>query len=49
MKDYPLFVKLIFVIFWNSDIRIKDSYGTANQFASGMLTNQGGESPVYLT
>jgi len=33
---------------WNSDIRINDSYGTANRFAAGMWMNQGGESPVYL-
>jgi hypothetical protein len=33
---------------WNSDIRVKDSYGTANRFGPGMWMNQGGESPVYL-
>lgn len=35
-------------LLWNSDIRIKDSYSAANQFAAGMWMNHGGESPVYL-
>lgn len=33
---------------WNSDIRMRDSYGAANRCAAGMWMNQGGESPVYL-
>ena len=33
---------------WNSDIRIKDSYGATNKCAAGIWMNQGGESPVYL-
>jgi len=31
--------------FWNSDIRIKNSYGATNRFAAGMWMNQGGEGP----
>jgi hypothetical protein len=26
----------VFFTFWNSDIRIKDSYGTANRFTASM-------------
>ena len=44
---YHFYCQAFFYLFWNSDIRIKDSYGATNGFAGSYADGSGGETCVF--